>query len=92
MFKKLLNFDDNIKNQNINENKNNKLKIGDNVRVYIRNDNKSFNKLILLWLKEIYKIESYNIKNGYYTVNNKMYKYNELQKVNKNNLMKYNKI
>ena len=87
MFNKPLNFDKNIKNEKTNE----KLKIGDYVRVYIRDDNKQFNKLTPLWSKEIYKIESYNIKNGYYTVNNKIFKYNELQKVNKNNLIKYNK-
>ena len=49
-----------------------------------------FNKLTPLWSKEKYKIES--IRNGYYTLNNnKLYRNNELQKVNINNIInKYN--
>ena len=49
-----------------------------------------FGKLTPLWSKEIYKIESK--RNGYYKLNNnKLYRNNELQKVNINNIMnKYN--
>ena len=63
---------------------------GDDVRIYIKNDMDVFNKLTPLWSKEIYKIESK--RNGYYKLNNnKLYRNNELQKVNINNIMnKYN--
>ena len=60
---------------------------GDDVRIYIKNDMDPFGKLTPLWSKEIYKIESK--RNGYYKLNNnELYRNNELQKVNVNNIMK----
>ena len=47
----------------------------------------TFGKLTPLWSKEIYKIESK--RKGYYKLNNnELYRYDELQKVNINNIMK----
>ena len=49
-----------------------------------------FNKIKPLWSKEIYKIESK--RNGYYKLNNnKLYRNDELQKVNVNTIMKKSK-
>ena len=52
-----------------------------------------FNKLSPLWSKKIYEIEKYNNKNGYYKLNgvNGLFKYNDLQKIDINNLMIFNK-
>ena len=60
---------------------------GDDVRIYIKNDMDPFGKLKPLWSKEIYKIESK--RNGYYKLNNnELYRNNQLQKLNINNIMK----
>ena len=75
------------KNNNHSEDRNNILNKGDDVRIYIKNDIDPFGKLTPLWSKEIYKIESK--RNGYYKLNNnELYRYDELQKVNINNIMK----
>ena len=66
-----------------------RLNIGDSVRVYVRDDNKPFNKLTPLWSKDIYRIQSYDKAHGYYTVNNKLYRFSELQQVNIKTLMRY---
>ena len=78
-------------NKNIEE-KTNKIyeyDIGDAVRIYIKNDNDPFNKLSPLWSKHIYTIKHYNNRTGYYTLDglDKQFKYNDLQKIDINNLM-----
>ena len=70
-----------------------KYNIGDYVRIYIKDDLDPFNKLSPLWSKKIYKIEGYNNRTGYYNVENdpNRYKYNHLQKIDKDNLMVFNR-
>jgi dipeptidyl aminopeptidase/acylaminoacyl peptidase len=63
------------------------LKKGDDVRVYTKDDLDPFNKLSPLWSKEIFKIDSR--KKGYYKLDNgKLYRNNELQKINVDELMR----
>ena len=80
-------------NKNINDKPNNiyKYNVGDPVRIYIKNDDDPFNKLSPLWSKHIYTIKHYNNKSGYYTLDglNKQFKYNDLQKIDINNLMSF---
>ena len=85
-----------VLNENIEKNtpkiKNIKLEkynIGDHVRIYIKDDLDPFNKLSPLWSKEIYTIEKYNNKTGYYKLYglNEHFKYNDLRKIYINNLM-----
>ena len=81
------NFPEKIVNDNvkiINKNKNNisaNLHIGDQVRIYIKNNNNPFNKISPLWSKKIYTIK--NMKNGYYELNgnDKLFSYSNLLKV-----------
>lgn len=70
-----------------------KYNIGDHVRIYEKDDMDPFNKLSPLWSKKIYEIEKYNNNNGYYKLYgvNGLFKYNDLQKIDINNLMIYNK-
>ena len=84
----IVNGKEKVKNeQNKNSNSEGELSNGDNVRIYIKDDLNTFSKLTPLWSKKIYKIESK--RNGYYKLNNnKLYRNNELQKVNVENLMK----
>ena len=51
-----------------------------------------FNKLSPLWRKRIYTIQHYNNKTGYYTLGglDKKFKYNDIQKVDVNNLIRFN--
>ena len=78
-------------NKNIPEktNKIYKYDIGDTVRIYIKDENNPFNKLSPLWSKKIYTIKHYNNRTGYYTLDglDKQFKYNDLQKIDINNLM-----
>ena len=69
-----------------------KLNINDDVRIYIKSENDPFNKLSPLWSREIYKIKSYNKETGYYKLFglSKMFKLDELQKINVNELMIFN--
>ena len=66
---------------NKNNSQNDTFKIGDRVRIYIKDDNNVFNKLSPLWSKNIYTVESF--KNGYYKINNidQLFTYTNLQKV-----------
>lgn len=59
----------------------NALRVGDNVRVYIKSDDDVFNKLSPNWSESIYKIDSFNKRNGKYKVNDKLYFENQLQKI-----------
>lgn len=70
-----------------------KYNIGDHVRIYIKDDLNPFNKISQLWSKKIYIIESYNNRTGYYKLTgiDGKYKYNDLQKIDINNLMVFNK-
>ena len=80
-------YNSRTKNNDNSEDRNNILNKSDDVRIYIKNDIDPFGKLTPLWSKEIYKIESK--RNGYYKLNNnELYRYDELQKVNINNIMK----
>ena len=77
-------INDNIKIENKNKNKNNispNLHIGDEVRIYIKDENNPFNKISPLWSKKIYTIK--NFKNGYYELdgNEKLFSYSNLLKV-----------
>ena len=58
---------------------------------YIKNDKDPFNKLSPLWSKKIYTIKHYNNRTGYYTLDglDKQFKYNDLQKIDINNLMNF---
>lgn len=68
----------------------NNLKVGDTVRVYIKKEDDPFNKLSPNWSKDIYVINSYNAKNGKYTLNNdKKYTENKLQLIS--SVMKFDK-
>ena len=79
------NFPQNIINDYIKiENKNNispNLHIGDEVRIYIKDENNPFNKISPLWSKKIYTIK--NMKNGYYKLDgwDKLFSYSNLLKV-----------
>ena len=81
------NFPEKIINDNVKiENKNNNklslnLHIGDEVRIYIKDENNQFNKISPLWSKKIYTIK--NFKNGYYELNgnDKLFSYSNLLKV-----------
>ena len=57
--------------------------------LYIKNDQNPFNKLSPLWSKHIYTIKNYNNRTGYYALDGlyKQFKYNDLQKIDVNNLM-----
>lgn len=57
------------------------LKVGDNVRLYIKKEDDPFNKLSPNWSDTIYKIEAYNKRNGKYTVQGKSYTENQLLKI-----------
>lgn len=57
------------------------LKVGDDVRQYIKKEDDVFNKLSPNFSETIYKIESYNKRNGKYKVNNKLFTENQLLKV-----------
>ena len=59
----------------------NKLRKGDKVRVYIKDDNNKFQKLKPLWSSVIYSIKSFS--KGYYALNetNELYTYSNLQKI-----------
>ncbi|WP_288071622.1 hypothetical protein, partial [Hydrotalea sp.] len=88
-------INENIKIENKNKNKNiisPNLHIGDEVRIYIKNENNPFNKISPLWSKHIYTIKNYNNRTGYYTFDglDKQFKYNDLQKIDINNLMSFN--
>ena len=61
-------INDNIKienkNKNKNKNKNNistNLHIGNQVRIYIKDENNPFNKISSLWSKKIYTIKNFKI-------------------------------
>ena len=73
-------INDNVKIINKNKISPN-LHIGDEVRIYIKNENNPFNKISPLWSKKIYTIK--NIKNGYYELNgnDKLFSYSNLLKV-----------
>ena len=61
-------INDNVKIENKNKNKiTPNLHIGDEVRIYIKDENNLFNKISPLWNKKIYTIK--NMKNGYYELN-----------------------
>ena len=51
-----------------------------------------FDKLSPLWSKQIVTIQHYNNKTGYYTLKglDKKFKYNDLQKIDVNNLIGFN--
>lgn len=57
------------------------LKVGDDVRTLIKKEDDVFNKLSPNFSESIYKIESYNKRNGKYRVNNKLFTENQLLKV-----------
>ena len=80
------------KNTEEKPNKIYKYDIGATVRIYIKNDHDPFNKLSPLWSKNIYTIKHYNNRTGYYTLEglDKQFKYNDLQKIDINNLMIFN--
>ena len=68
-----------------------KLAIGDNVRIYIKDNLDPFTKLSPLWSRKIYKIKSRNNTTGNYKLDGltKYYKIDELQKINTDDLMIY---
>ena len=75
-------INDNVKIINKNKNKiSPNLHIGDEVRIYIKDENNPFNKISPLWSKKIYTIK--NFKNGYYELNgnDKLFSYTNLLKV-----------